>query len=251
MLGWAMKPPWANRAASMPEAAALPQWVHLTIEPVLADSPEQRDVATPKAWVNCSAVNPRRCEAAAVDPVTPTTPGVWKGSEPRAWAAAASTRPCISNPFAQAVTMSRPLLPSASPSANATGTVGETACVGGLDIGSKSSTCIDAALAKRGVRGRGLQTEAPDRAPLAAALLAHVVGDERRRGLATSCDRDRDPVGDQPLHHGDGRRIEILEAKPHDARRDLRGVIHRRLRTGLHPRLAPALDAATSSSGSA
>ena len=42
--------------------------------------------------------------------------------------------------------MSRPCAPSACPSAKAAGTVGDTACVGGLDIGSKSSTCMEAAL---------------------------------------------------------------------------------------------------------
>ena len=41
---------------------------------------------------------------------------------------------------------SRPSARSVSASANAAGTVGDTACVGGLDIGSKSSTCIEIAL---------------------------------------------------------------------------------------------------------
>jgi len=36
----------------------------------------------------------------------------------------------------------------ASASAKAAGNVGDTACVGGFDIGSKSSTCIEAALQK-------------------------------------------------------------------------------------------------------
>ena len=45
-------------------------------------------------------------------------------------------------PFATARMMSRPPSRCVSASAKATGTVGETACVGGLHIGSKSSTCV-------------------------------------------------------------------------------------------------------------
>ena len=56
-------------AASSPAAAALPQWVHFTMEPVFAGSPPQRDAAIPSAlataaWVTWPAwiLSPaRRC----------------------------------------------------------------------------------------------------------------------------------------------------------------------------------------------
>lgn len=76
MPGLAVKPRAASAAASSPAAATLPQCVHFTIEPVLADKPAQREAATPNACASCGGLSFIKCAAATVEPMTPITPGV-------------------------------------------------------------------------------------------------------------------------------------------------------------------------------
>ena len=90
-------------------------------------------------------------------------------------------RPCISRPLATAVMICLPLLPYspwASASAKATGTVGDTECVGGLHIGSKSSICVAMPLTSAAYTGEVLKpwphTVERGRAPYSATCAAAI-----------------------------------------------------------------------------
>ena len=58
-----------------PPAAALPQWVHLVIEPTFASSDPARDAAMPNAWRMAVTSRPNNVDATMALPSTPATPG--------------------------------------------------------------------------------------------------------------------------------------------------------------------------------
>ena len=173
-------PALRRNAASRPPAATSPQCVHFTIEPVFADSPPQREAAMPSA--RRAAPRLEECEAATVEPITPTMPAC-DGNAPRSWLEASSTRPCIrtlSRTPSDVTAAAR----TASPSASATGKTA-TPHVSADSTSARNPAVHRAALAYAAARAQS-ETEARHRCVFAAADRAHVLGDQSGRLLATS-----------------------------------------------------------------
>jgi len=75
------------------------------------------------------------------------------------------------------------------------------------------------------LRGRS-EIKSPHRRVLAAAHRAHVLGGNRWRGFARAREGDGEPVGDQPLRHGDYRLTQRIERERRDASSEFRGRAH-------------------------
>ena len=119
---------------------------------------------------------------------------------PDAW----RIQPWISTPLITAASTSRPLAPIVSASASTGAKAGDNACVAGVHIGSKSSTCIDVALSSAaGTAARRNPKPSADDFSL-RSLRAQIVGHDTRRRLdARAGHRDADAVEDELPRLGD------------------------------------------------
>ena len=118
--------------------------------------------------------------------------------------------------------ISRPLAPLSSASANATGTVGDTECVGGLHIGSKSSTCVAIALRFAAWTTERFKARAPYARLRRAAQAFRVRERERDRRLAAARERDGDAILNRLLDARDAFIAQRLVARRvHDSQMSL------------------------------
>ena len=143
-----VRPARASSAAAMPECAAQPQWMRLTVPPVrfASSRPAPIDAEMAMAWPICSASRAIRVAAVAAAARAPQIDVACRPcSKKRFWLVAASKpaeprRTLISMPIAAATIACSPVAPSASATASAAGMTLALGCSTlGRCVSSKSS----------------------------------------------------------------------------------------------------------------